>query len=100
MTTYHIYILYSKSLNRFYVGQTTKLQNKILEHNNGESPYTSQGIPWTLLWSTTKPSCRQAESLEFKLKNLSQIRKIRLMKKYSDGIEHHELLLKIESHLK
>ena len=66
------------------------------QHNNRESPYTSQGIPWTLLWSTSKSSFRQAETLEFKLKNLSRIRKIKFMRKYADCIQNLDLLEIIE----
>ena len=83
---YLVYVLYSKRLNRFYVGQTTNLENRLSEHNNGESPYTSQGTPWILLWSTTKQSFREVELLEQKLKNLSRIRKIRFMRKYKKRI--------------
>jgi putative endonuclease len=89
---YHVYILHSKKLNRFYVGQTTNLDNRLIEHNTGESSHTSVGIPWTLLWSTNKPSFRSAEDLEDKLKNLSRTRKINFMRKYSKGIVDEELL--------
>ena len=89
---YHVYILYSSSLDRFYVGQTNDLQNRIVEHNNGESAYTSTGVPWTLIWSTKKPSFRSSELLEEKLKNLSRSRKIKFMYKYEIGVENRELL--------
>ena len=90
--SYHVYILYSKKINRFYVGQTSDLNNRFTEHNSEESPYTSQGIPWILLWSTIKPSLRAAEDLEEKLKNLSRVRKMRFMRKYSNGIFDEGLL--------
>jgi putative endonuclease len=89
---YHVYILYSKKLNRFYVGQTSNLNNRLIEHNTGESPYTSAGIPWTLVWSTSKPSFRAAEIMEDKLKNLSRSRKIKFMRKYAEGIADEVLL--------
>ena len=88
----HVYILYSKRLSRFYIGHTRDLQNRLNEHNSGESAYTSQGIPWTIIWSTTKDSFRQAEALEFKLKNLSRARKIKFMRKYGDGMEMEDVL--------
>ncbi|MDH3649488.1 MAG: GIY-YIG nuclease family protein [Saprospiraceae bacterium] len=89
---YHVYILYSPSLARFYVGQTNDLKNRVREYNNGESQFTSTGIPWTLLWSTTKPSFRAAELLEEKLKNLSRVRKIKFMNKYETAIANCDLL--------
>jgi putative endonuclease len=96
---YIVYILYSSGINRFYVGQTSNLDNRITEHNSGESPYTSTGIPWKLLWSTTKPTLRTAEDLEFKLKNLTRVRKIRFMRKYPDGIQDMDLLNSITPHV-
>jgi len=87
-----VYILYSKKLDRFYVGQTPNLSNRLTALNNGESSLTSQGTPWTLLWSTTKDTFRAAEILEDKLKNLSRQRKIKFMRKYHEGIADEELL--------
>jgi putative endonuclease len=89
---YQVYILYSKKLNRFYVGQTLNLKNRIIEHNSGESPYTSTGIPWSLIWATKKDTFRAAEVLEDKIKNLSSTRKIKFILKYSEGIVDEELL--------
>jgi len=83
---YRVYILYSPSLDRFYVGQTNDLKNRIEEHNNGESSYTSGGTPWILIWSARKASFRAAESLEEKLKNLSRSRKIKFMYKNKELI--------------
>ena len=89
---YQVYILFSSKLNRFYVGQTSNLDRRIEEHNNGESPYTSQGVPWQLVWSTSKPSRSNAEVLEKKLKNLNKDRKLKFMFKYVEGIKNMELL--------
>lgn len=93
---FHVYILYSTKLNRFYIGHTTNLENRLIEHNSGESLYTSQGMPWKLVWSTIKENYRQAEDLEFKLKNLSKVRKIKFMNKYEEGIVDIELLKEIQ----
>ena len=89
---FHVYILYSEKLDRFYVGQTSYLQRRLSQHNSGESQYTSAGIPWTLLWSEPKYSRLDAEILERKLKNLSRIRKIGFMKKYESGLIELDLL--------
>ena len=95
---YFVYILYSSNLNKFYVGQTLDLINRLKEHNAGESRYTSHGVPWILLWFTTKNHFRSSENLERKLKNLSRARKIKFMLKYRDGIvsvSNFEELLKL-----
>ena len=95
---YHVYILFSTGFNRFYIGHTSNLVDRIKEHNNGDSLYTSQGTPWKLIWSTTKDSYRQAEALEFKLKNLSRSRKIKFMQKYNEGLREPGLIDKLDCH--
>lgn len=90
--TYYVYILHSFKLNRFYIGQTINLENRLVEHNSGGSQYSSAGTPWLLIWSTTKESYRQAEALEFKLKNLSRSRKIKFMQKYDEGLSNPDIL--------
>ena len=95
--TFSVYILYSLKLDRFYVGISKNLDKCMYHHNHGESTYTSIGIPWILIWITLKVTKYEAEELEQKLKNLSRVRKIRFMKKYSDGIVHLKTLDLIES---
>ena len=51
-----VYILYSKSIEKYYVGQTSNLQNRILQHNSGESKYTSKGMPWEIVKSVSVES--------------------------------------------
>ena len=92
---YHVYILYSAPLDRFYVGQTKDLPTRLAQHNASKSTYTATGIPWSLLWSTEKPNLKSAEDLESKLKNLTRIRKIKFMRKYNVGIHDLDLLDRI-----
>lgn len=43
-------------------------------------------MPWVLIWYAPKPTRKQAITLERKLKNLTQKRKIRFMRKYAEGL--------------
>ncbi|MBI4708616.1 MAG: GIY-YIG nuclease family protein [Candidatus Portnoybacteria bacterium] len=47
---YYVYILFSKKLNKRYIGSTNDLRQRLIYHNNGKSPYTSKGIPWLLVY--------------------------------------------------
>ena len=47
----HLYILFSEKLNKFYVGSTTELERRLLEHNRGKEKFTKTGIPWELVYS-------------------------------------------------
>ena len=46
---YYIYILYSISSNKYYIGYTANYQRRLLEHNTSERiTYTSRYRPWML----------------------------------------------------
>jgi len=47
---YFVYVLYSKKLNKRYIGQTQNLTARVKEHNSGKSQFTSTGIPWELIY--------------------------------------------------
>ena len=44
----YLYILYSKKLNKFYIGSTTDLNRRITEHNRGKEKFTKTGGQWEL----------------------------------------------------
>ena len=44
-----LYILYSKSLNKYYVGYTNDLERRLNEHNRIKGKFTDAGIPWILI---------------------------------------------------
>jgi putative endonuclease len=66
---YHVYILFSPGTSRFYVGQTQDLNNRLKEHNSGESTSTARGRPRILVWSTQLHSRSEAMKLEKKIKS-------------------------------
>lgn len=47
---YYIYILFSQSANKFYVGQTSDVQRRLEEYNNPivNSKFTAKFIPWEI----------------------------------------------------
>ena len=46
-----VYILYSKSLDRYYTGHTANIQDRLLRHNNGRSKATKTGVPWIIVYT-------------------------------------------------
>ena len=85
---YRVYILYSVTLNKFYKGSTSDLEQRIAYHNNGFEKFTRNGIPWILCWSTVKPTKSEAVKLESKLKNLSRSRLYQFMLKYDNDLSN------------
>jgi putative endonuclease len=66
---YFVYILFSKSSGRYYTGHTQDIENRHVEHNNGEGNFTSKYAPWILVWSKALPSRSEAMKLENKIKS-------------------------------
>ena len=50
LAMFYVYILYSQSADKFYVGQTSDVQKRLLEHNNPveKSKFTAKFIPWEI----------------------------------------------------
>jgi putative endonuclease len=47
---YYTYILYSKSLGKYYVGYTHDLNLRLERHNSSWGKFSSRGIPWNLMY--------------------------------------------------
>ena len=50
---YTVYILFSPSLSRYYVGYTNNICRRLSEHNRKKGKYTDAGIPWELVYTET-----------------------------------------------
>ncbi|NLT52127.1 MAG: GIY-YIG nuclease family protein [Ignavibacteria bacterium] len=47
---WYTYILYSKSIDKFYTGHTQILLQRLDRHNSGWGKFSSRGIPWELVY--------------------------------------------------
>ena len=48
---YYVYILYSESFKRYYIGSTKDITLRLARHNAGHSPSTVAYRPWKLVYS-------------------------------------------------
>ncbi len=62
------YILFSFSLNKYYVGHTENIDDRFKRHNAGEGKFTKKGIPWELKWFYESNTRSKAIILENKIK--------------------------------
>ncbi len=62
------YILYSSSLNKYYIGSTEDLSRRLDEHNRGKGNFTSKGTPWQLVYKEDYPSKALAVKKELAIK--------------------------------
>jgi putative endonuclease len=65
-----VYILFSETLNKYYVGSTTDLSRRFEEHNRGKEKFTKTGIPWLLVYSEIFEELKQARQRETYIKKM------------------------------
>jgi putative endonuclease len=74
---YYVYILHSKITKRYYTGSTQDLNNRLIEHNSGETISIRSGIPWEVVWFLQVESRSEAVALELKIKKRGAYRFVR-----------------------
>ena len=79
---FYVYILYSKSSDKYYIGQTNNINKRLKYHNSGYVNFTSKYVPWELIGYIEKETRSEAVKLELKLKNLNRKRLERFIAKY------------------
>ena len=65
---FFVYIIYSSSLDKYYVGYTFDLKKRLLEHNDGISDFTSKASDWLLKYSEPYSSRELAIKREKEIK--------------------------------
>ena len=65
---FYVYILYSKSLDRYYVGHSEDLNKRLASHLAGISPYTSVAKDWQLVFKEELNSRSEAIRRENEIK--------------------------------
>ncbi len=68
MQEYFVYILFSEKLNKYYIGSTSDIINRLELHHAGKSKFTSSGIPWRLCYTETFSSLHDAMVREHEIK--------------------------------
>ena len=77
-----VYILFSPGSNRYYIGQTQDITERLQRHNAGREKATAPYIPWSIAGTIQKNSRAEAMALERKLKNLNRERLQLFIQKY------------------
>ena len=65
---YYTYILYSSSLNRFYIGISKYKEKRLRQHKKGQTLWTSRADDWKKVWSKEFDSSLDARVMEKKIK--------------------------------
>ena len=68
MNMFYVYILYSENKNRYYVGQTNDLNDRLYRHNSSLVQSTKYGVPWKLIHCIEFNTRSEAMQRELKIK--------------------------------
>jgi putative endonuclease len=67
---YFIYILYSDSKDKYYIGSTAELEKRLLRHNQGATKSTKGARPWRIVYSETYEDKTEALKRELYIKRM------------------------------
>ena len=65
---FYTYIIYSTTIDKYYIGQCEDLEKRLSDHNNSRSTYTKNGQPWALKWSKQSDTRSEAIAEERRIK--------------------------------
>ncbi len=67
-----VYIIYSKSANCFYAGETVNVPERVKQHNSGKykCAFSKQATDWKLFWTLECKSRVQAMKIEKHIKKM------------------------------
>jgi putative endonuclease len=84
-----VYILFSKTFNRFYIGSCNDLSLRLNEHlhKSFSDSFTAKATDWELFFSLENLGYKQARSIEVHLKKMKSVIYIKNLKKYPEIME-------------
>ncbi len=71
-----VYILKGK---RYYVGSTSALLNRLVQHRRGHTPTTKRIGEWHLIWQKEFSTLKEARAMESKIKKWKSRKMIGLL---------------------
>ncbi len=66
---FFIYIIYSQRIDKYYIGFSADVQNRLAKHNRKSNGFSSRGRPWILVYSEAFDSKKKAMEREKQLKS-------------------------------
>ncbi len=83
---FFVYILYSPTINTYYIGQTTNLKERLEQHNNHvfKGAFTRRATDWEIYHSICCDTKKQAILIEGHLKRARKRKYLEDLKKYPE----------------
>ena len=91
---FFVYILYSASTEKYYVGQTEDLNQRLEKHNSASfiDSSTKPGIPWEMYLAIECISRKQAVNIELHIKKMKSTKYYRSLKNYPEIIDRLKMI--------
>jgi len=83
---YFVYIIYSQRIDKFYIGFSSNVQERLIKHNRNSKSFSSSGKPWILMYSEEFHSKKDAIIREKQLKKWKS--RVRIESLIKAGSEH------------
>jgi len=87
---YFVYILFSETINKFYVGHTSNLSERLRKHNSNHKGFTGNANDWKIMYQEIFESKNDASKREREIKGWKSRIKIEKLN-VSDSSEHPDL---------
>ena len=84
-----VYILYSKSIDKFYAGSCNDLQKRLVQHSSKEfdNSYTRQVTDWVLYFAIDNLNYQQARKIEKHIKSMKSREYFQNLRKYPKMVD-------------
>ena len=83
---YSVYIIYSGKIDKYYIGFSADITERLLKHNRSTRGFSSTGKPWSLVYTERFKVKKDALEREKQLKNWKN--RDRLIALVQKGLEH------------
>ncbi|WP_405211544.1 GIY-YIG nuclease family protein [Dokdonia sp. Asnod2-E02] len=79
-----VYILYSKSIDRYYIGSCLDLEQRVQEHILNNKGFTARAQDWKIFFKIENLEYQQARRIEKHIKNMKSKTYLVNLKKYNE----------------
>jgi len=90
MNQYYTYILFSEKADKFYIGYTSDIQERVRKHNSSTKGFTTSGKPWKLVYFESYQTKGLAMKREKQLKSWKNAQRIKELINKNVGSEHSD----------
>ena len=66
---FHVYLLFSESKNRYYIGHSSDLEARLIRHNQKSKGFTGNTNDWKVVYTEQYNTKEEAQKRELQIKS-------------------------------